>query len=138
MRRQLRRLQTTGRPGHGQWQISTQMLQLFPIKMHGAIGQMDRKPRHAALVRRRRLTIGKSDAPVVQRTGDPVTEDNALRQRTTPMRATIKQCKNLVISGTKNRYRRALGALNPTGPENRDIVYLADGNPLTHSVGAIQ
>src|SRR5438874_11980055 len=86
----------------------------------------------ASLVRRHRLAARELDDEIVQRTGDALVVDDALRQWPALMRTAIVEREHLVIGGPEHRdvsERRSHDAR----AENGNIVQRPDFNPVAHA-----
>ena len=106
----------------------------------GALGCAIQREQHAAVldagfVAMRTAHVGRHgfaavqvDLPVVQRAGDLLAEDDALRQRTALVRAAVVQGEYLIVGGAEHR-DVALGAGDDACAERVDLVQGADVEP---------
>ena len=91
-----------------------------------------REPLGAADVRRGGAAVGQADGPVVQRTGDALAEDDALRQRSALVRALVEQGEHLVLGGAEDGDVAAAPARDLARAEARDVLDAADDLPVVH------
>ena len=105
---------------------------LLCIKHHLPSFDLDRKSWRATLIGAARATIVQTDGPVVQRAGYGLTENDALRERATFVRAAVEQGKNLVALGAEDGYFAALVTRNAPCPKHRNVFHAADDFPVAH------
>src|SRR5260370_19048426 len=86
----------------------------------------------AALVRGDRLPAFELDDEIMQRTGNALVVDDALRQRATLMRAAIVEREHLVILGAEHRDVARRGPHHARA-EARNVVQGSDFDPLGHA-----
>src|SRR5690606_18789421 len=76
-----------------------------------------------------RLTVREPDLPVVERTGDAVLEDEALREGSALVRTAVQQREDAIAGGAEDRDVRAARAPQHAGARGLDVLERADVEP---------